>query len=64
MKRGFFVGLGLSVWRVLRCNPFCAGGYDPVPPKKIPKYQRDKENRFGADNGRDNDDRSCDGTEI
>ena len=31
---GFFVGLGLSVWRVLRCNPFCRGGYDPVPEKK------------------------------
>ena len=42
-KRGFFVGFGLSLWRVLRCNPFCAGGYDPVPerkPKKIPKYKR------------------------
>ena len=21
----------LTVWRVLRCNPFCKGGYDPVP---------------------------------
>ncbi|MBE6549103.1 MAG: membrane protein insertion efficiency factor YidD [Ruminococcaceae bacterium] len=41
MKRGFFVGFGLTVWRILRCNPFCAGGYDPVPPKKIPKYRRD-----------------------
>ncbi|MBQ9070054.1 MAG: membrane protein insertion efficiency factor YidD [Clostridia bacterium] len=30
-KRGFFVGLILTVWRVLRCNPFCKGGYDPVP---------------------------------
>ena len=30
-KRGFFVGLALTVWRVLRCNPYCAGGYDPVP---------------------------------
>ena len=30
-KLGFFVGLALTVWRVLRCNPFCAGGYDPVP---------------------------------
>ena len=44
MKRGFFVGFGLTVWRVLRCNPFCAGGYDPVPPKKIPKYQKDTAN--------------------
>ncbi|MBQ8207440.1 MAG: membrane protein insertion efficiency factor YidD [Clostridia bacterium] len=33
-KRGFFVGLALTVWRVLRCNPFCAGGYDGVPEKK------------------------------
>ena len=32
-KRGFFVGFILTVWRVLRCNPFCKGGYDPVPEK-------------------------------
>lgn len=24
--------IGLILWRLLRCNPFCAGGYDPVPP--------------------------------
>ncbi len=42
MNRGFFVGFGLTVWRILRCNPFCAGGFDPVPPKKIPKYRRDR----------------------
>ena len=27
---GFFRGLGMSVWRVLRCNPFSLGGFDPV----------------------------------
>ncbi len=46
MKRGFFVGLWLTVTRILRCNPFCACGYDPVPeakPKKIPKYVRDED---------------------
>ena len=32
-KRGFFVGFILTVWRILRCNPFCKGGYDPVPQK-------------------------------
>ena len=32
-KRGFFVGFILMVWRLLRCNPFCKGGYDPVPEK-------------------------------
>jgi uncharacterized protein len=21
----------LSAWRILRCNPFCKGGYDPLP---------------------------------
>ena len=30
-KRGFFVGTALTVWRILRCNPFSKGGYDPVP---------------------------------
>ena len=30
-KRGFFVGMILTVWRILRCNPFSRGGYDPVP---------------------------------
>ena len=31
MTRGFFVGFILMVWRILRCNPFSKGGYDPVP---------------------------------
>ena len=29
-KKGFFKGLLLSLWRILRCNPFSPGGYDPV----------------------------------
>ncbi len=36
-KRGFFVGFGLTVWRILRCNPFGKGGYDPVPERKPKK---------------------------
>ncbi len=24
-------GTRLALWRILRCNPFCKGGYDPVP---------------------------------
>lgn len=31
---GFIMGLGLTIWRILRCNPFCKGGFDPVPTKK------------------------------
>jgi len=27
-------GLLLALWRVLRCNPFSKGGYDPVPPPR------------------------------
>jgi len=30
LARGFF----LTVWRLLRCNPFGRGGLDPVPPRK------------------------------
>lgn len=27
-------GLLLTAWRILRCNPFAKGGYDPVPINK------------------------------
>jgi putative membrane protein insertion efficiency factor len=30
-KYGVLKGGGMAVWRVLRCNPFNPGGYDPVP---------------------------------
>jgi hypothetical protein len=29
-KRGVIKGLFLGVWRILRCNPWSKGGYDPV----------------------------------
>jgi hypothetical protein len=28
---GAIKGVGLTVWRLLRCNPWNAGGLDPVP---------------------------------
>lgn len=30
-KYGVIKGGWLAVWRILRCNPFSKGGYDPVP---------------------------------
>jgi len=30
-KYGALKGSWLTIWRVLRCNPFNPGGYDPVP---------------------------------
>lgn len=34
LKHGFFIGLILGIWRILRCNPFSRGGFDKVPDKK------------------------------
>ena len=34
---GAFKGGLLTLWRILRCNPWSRGGYDPVPEKKEKK---------------------------
>ena len=31
---GALKGGCMTIWRILRCNPFSKGGYDPVPEKK------------------------------
>ncbi len=30
-KYGVFKGSWLALKRILRCHPFCKGGYDPIP---------------------------------
>lgn len=30
-KYGIFKGSLLALYRIIRCNPFSKGGYDPVP---------------------------------
>ena len=44
-KRGFFAGFILMTWRILRCNPFGRGGYDPVPDKGFKAYSKCRENQ-------------------
>lgn len=30
-KYGAIKGSGMAIWRLLRCNPYNDGGFDPVP---------------------------------
>ena len=47
--RGALVGTALTIWRVLRCNPWNAGGIDYVPPKgHWRNRERDSRPRAGA----------------
>lgn len=32
--RGALIGGALAVWRLLRCNPWSKGGYDPAPTRR------------------------------
>lgn len=38
-KFNFFKATLLAFWRILRCNPFSKGGYDPVPLTKKEKRE-------------------------
>lgn len=30
-KYGVIKGMSLGIWRLLRCNPWSKGGYEPIP---------------------------------
>jgi putative membrane protein insertion efficiency factor len=34
---GFWKALALTLWRIVRCNPFCSAGHDPVPDPDDPR---------------------------
>ena len=37
---GIVIGSFLALWRILRCNPFSKGGFDPVP---VPPWKKNKQ---------------------
>lgn len=39
---GAIKGGGMTVWRVLRCNPWSSGGYDPVKPREPRRHRGEK----------------------
>ena len=50
-KRGFFVGMYLTVTRIFRCNPFYPGGYDPVPLTGLKNKMGGEDSAFQNDSG-------------
>ena len=47
-KWGIIIGTALALFRLIRCNPFSKGGYDPVPSSFFGK-ERSKETREDKD---------------
>ncbi len=50
-KRGFFAGSVLTAYRLFRCQPFCAGGYDPVPMRGLANHRARWRRRIAYDSG-------------
>lgn len=40
-RYGAWKGGRLAAWRLLRCNPFSKGGYDPVPEDPLTTLRRE-----------------------
>lgn len=43
---GLTCGLALTIWRLLRCQPWSLSGHDPVPQKSVPS-----KSQLGASRG-------------
>lgn len=54
---GAIIGLLLAAWRILRCNPFSKGGFDPVPinRRKRARLERKKKKQSDSDQKKDNE---------
>ena len=39
-KHGAWRGTLLTLWRILRCGPWCKGGYDPEPDTFLVKHEK------------------------
>ncbi len=57
MRFNFFKASMLTIWRLLRCNPFHKMAYDPVPePKRKKKLLDENGNKIVNENQNPNDD--------
>ncbi len=67
---GAIKGSGLTIWRILRCNPWSMGGYDPVPGTQAAYlWELEQAGLYDPDTGEiwceagDSSDCSCQGTQ-
>lgn len=37
-RQGLVAGIALTVWRLLRCNPWTSGGIDDAPERRSPRF--------------------------
>lgn len=51
-KHGVLKGIYLGIRRILKCQPFHPGGYDPVPEPKARKSKSDPEYRISKNQSR------------